>query len=40
MQAECVHEEGAEEDIWAKEEEVTENWRKLHNEKLHDSYSS
>jgi hypothetical protein len=33
-------EQGAEEDIWTKRDEVTGGWRKLHNEELHDLYSS
>jgi hypothetical protein len=29
---------GAEEDVLAKREDVTEDWRQLHNEELHDLY--
>jgi hypothetical protein len=29
----------AEEDIWAQERRVTDEWRRLHNEELHDLYS-
>jgi hypothetical protein len=35
-----VFEIGTEEDIWTEESEVTGEWRKLHNEELHDLYSS
>jgi hypothetical protein len=35
-----VFENGAEEDIWTEEIWVTGEWRKLHNENLHDLYSS
>jgi hypothetical protein len=31
---------GAEENIWPKRDEVTGGWRKLHNEELHNLYSS
>jgi hypothetical protein len=33
-------EQGAEEGIWAKGEQVTGYWRRLHNEELHYLYSS
>jgi hypothetical protein len=35
-QAESVIEQGAEEDIWALGDDVTGEWRRLHNEELHD----
>jgi hypothetical protein len=31
---------GAQENVWTEEDEVTGGWRKLHNEELHDLYSS
>jgi hypothetical protein len=31
--------EGAQEDIWTEEDEVTREWRKLYNKELHDLYS-
>jgi hypothetical protein len=34
------HIQGVEENIWPKKDEVTGVWRKLHNEELHDMYSS
>jgi hypothetical protein len=34
------HYESADEDIWTEENEVTGEWRKPHNEELHDLYSS
>jgi hypothetical protein len=34
-----VFENGAEEDIWTERDEMTGEWRKLHNEELHDLYS-
>jgi hypothetical protein len=37
---ECVLEQGAEEDICPKRDEVTGGWRKLQNEELRDLYSS
>ena len=37
--AEDVRELGPEQDIEIKGEEVTGEWRKLHNEQLHDLYS-
>jgi hypothetical protein len=33
-------ENGAEENIWIEEDEVTGGWRQLHNEELHNLYSS
>jgi hypothetical protein len=33
-------EQGGEENIWGKREEVTGGWIKLHNEKLHNLFSS
>jgi hypothetical protein len=33
-------EQGAEENIWPKRDEVTEEWRKQHNEELHNLYFS
>jgi hypothetical protein len=38
--AESVLEQGAEEDIGPKRDEVTGGWKKLHNEQLRDLYSS
>jgi hypothetical protein len=38
-QADCVQKQGAEKDIWEREA-VTSDWRKTHNEELHDAYSS
>jgi hypothetical protein len=35
-----VSEQSAEENIWTEEREVKEDWRKLHNVKLHNLYSS
>jgi hypothetical protein len=37
-QVEGVSEQGVEENIWR--DEVTREWRKLHNEELNDLYSS
>ena len=37
---EGVREQGAKEDIWAKRDGVTEEWRRLHNKEPHDLYSS
>jgi hypothetical protein len=39
-QTEGVGEQGSEEDIWPKRDEVMGGSRKLHNEELHDLYSS
>jgi hypothetical protein len=39
-QVEDVREQGAKEDIWAKRDGVTGDWRRLHNKELHDLYSS
>jgi hypothetical protein len=33
-------EQGAEENVWSEGGEVTGDWRKLHNEELHNLYSS
>jgi hypothetical protein len=35
-----ISETGAEESMWIKGEEVRGSWRKLHNEELHNLYSS
>jgi hypothetical protein len=35
-----VFENGAEENIWTEEDEVRGGWRKLHNDKFHNFYSS
>jgi len=39
-EAEGVWEHGAEENIWPRRDEVTGEWRRLHNEELNDLYSS
>jgi hypothetical protein len=40
-QTEGVREQGTEENIWTeKRDEVKRGWRKLHNEELHNLYSS
>jgi hypothetical protein len=38
--AEGIREKFTEEDIWTREEEVTGEWRRLHNEELYALYSS
>jgi hypothetical protein len=40
MKAAGVREKGVEEKIWAKEERCNRRVKKLHNEELHDLYSS
>jgi hypothetical protein len=40
QQAEGVWEQGAEENNWTEKNEETRVWRKLHNEELHNLYSS
>ena len=37
---EGIQEQGAKEDIWAKRDGVTGEWRRPHNKELHDLYSS
>jgi len=39
IQAESVSDKGEEEDIWAKEDEETGQWRKLHSGELRDPHS-
>jgi hypothetical protein len=34
-----VFENGAEKNVWTKRDEVTEGWRKLNDEELHNLYS-
>jgi len=36
---EGIQEEDAQEDFWVKREEITGQWRTLHNEKLHHLYA-
>ena len=38
-EAEGVWEQGVEENIWTRRDEVTGEWRRMHNEELNDWYS-